>query len=89
VADRAARRIRELAWPASIKIGELIASKNPMVALAAAKDVLDRNGFKAVERVQSDGRMVIEIELIDRAARGQHKVIELNGEVLDASDSAP
>jgi len=76
VRERAAQRLLELAYPAAIRIGKLIDHRNAFVALAAAKDVLDRNGFKAIERVQQDGHVVIEIEMVDRAAP---KVIELPG----------
>lgn len=69
VKDAAARRILEAAYPAAVKMRELVDNRNPMVALAAAKDILDRNGFKAIERVQQDGRVLIEIELIDKARR--------------------
>jgi hypothetical protein len=85
VREKAAQRILEMAWPAAVRMGRLIDSKNPMVALAAAKDILDRNGFKAIERVQTDGRVLIEIELVDRAAKAR-KVVELNGH---APDPAP
>lgn len=67
VRERAARRLAELAWPAAVKLGKLIDNRNPSIALAAARDVLDRTGFKAIERVQQDGRILIEVELVDRA----------------------
>ena len=67
VRERAARRLAELAWPAVQRISKLIDNRNPQVALAAAKDVLDRTGFKAIERVQQDGRVLIEVELVERA----------------------
>ena|SRR5215467_14418188 len=69
VREAAARYLLSLAYPAAVRIGELIQHKNGMIALAASKDVLDRVGYKAVERVESDGRMIIEIELVDRAQR--------------------
>lgn len=88
VRERAARRLEELAWPAAVRIGKLIDHRNPNVALAAAKDVLDRNGFKAIERVQQDGRILIEVELVDRIAPLPRALTNGVVDIGDAPDSA-
>ena len=60
-------RIRDLVDPSLNRIARTIADDaNPALALAAARDILDRAGYKATEKIQSDGRTVIEIEYIDR-----------------------
>lgn len=38
------------------KLDELIDSKNEQVALQAAKDMLDRGGFKAAEKIDLNGK---------------------------------
>ncbi len=63
----AEERIRALVHPSLDRIQRTIADDaNPQLALAAARDILDRAGYKATEKVQTDGRTVIEIEYIDR-----------------------
>lgn len=63
----AEQRIRALVDPSLDRIQRTIADdNNPQLALAAARDILDRAGFKATEKVQSDGRVVIEVEYVDR-----------------------
>ena len=53
--------------PSLNRIARTIADdQNPALALAAARDILDRAGDKATEKIQSDGRTVIEIEYVDR-----------------------
>lgn len=60
-------RLNDLVSPAINRIARTIADDdNPQLALAAARDILDRAGYKATEKVQSDGRVVIEIEYVDR-----------------------
>jgi hypothetical protein len=59
---KAEDRMRALVHPAVTALANLIADND----LAAAKYVLDYAGYKATEKVQSDGRTVIEIEYIDR-----------------------
>ena len=54
--------MRALVHPAVTALANLIADND----LAAAKYVLDYAGDKATEKVQSDGRTVIEIEYVDR-----------------------
>ncbi len=63
----AEERIRALVAPSLDRIQRTIADNdNPQLALAAARDILDRAGYKATEKVQTDGRTVIEIEYVDR-----------------------
>jgi hypothetical protein len=63
----AEERIRALVSPSLDRIQRTIADNaNPQLALAAARDILDRAGYKATEKVQTDGRTVIEIEYVDR-----------------------
>jgi len=60
-------RIRQLVDPSLNRIARTIGDDaNPALALAAARDILDRAGYKATEKIQSDGRTVIEIEYVDR-----------------------
>jgi hypothetical protein len=69
VLRRAEERIQELVAPALRRITTAIADDdNPALALAAARDILDRAGYKATEKVQQDGRVVIEIEMVDRVS---------------------
>lgn len=61
----AEERIRALVAPSLDRIQRTIADNdNPQLALAAARDILDRAGYKATEKVQTDGRTIIEIEYI-------------------------
>lgn len=61
-------RIRALVDPALYRIEKTIGDDhNPQLALAAARDILDRAGYKATEKIQSDGRTVIEIEYVARS----------------------
>ena len=67
VKAKAEDRIRDLVDPSLNRIARTIADdQNPALALAAARDILDRAGYKATEKIQSDGRTVIEIEYVDR-----------------------
>ena len=67
VIAKAEDRIRALVDPSLNRIARTIADdQNPALALAAARDILDRAGYKATEKIQSDGRTVIEIEYVDR-----------------------
>ena len=76
----AEERIRALVHPALDRYQKAIADDdNPAIALAAAKDILDRAGYKATEKIQQDGRVVIEIEMVKRPG------LELNG----ATDPTP
>jgi hypothetical protein len=64
----AEQRIRDLVDPSLDRIKKAIDDDdNPQLALAAARDILDRAGYKATEKVQSDGRVVIEVEYVKRA----------------------
>jgi hypothetical protein len=64
----AEQRIRDLVDPSLNRIQKTIADDaNPQLALAAARDILDRAGYKATEKIQSDGRTIIEIEYVARA----------------------
>jgi hypothetical protein len=63
----AEQRIRDLVDPSLNRIQKAIADDdNPQLALAAARDILDRAGYKATEKVQQDGRVTLEIELVKR-----------------------
>jgi len=67
VKAKAEDRIRDLVDPSLNRIARTIGDDaNPALALAAARDILDRAGYKATEKIQSDGRTVIEIEYVDR-----------------------
>jgi len=55
-------RMRALVHPAVSALANLIADND----LAAARYVLDYAGFKSAEKLQSEGRQVIEIEYVDR-----------------------
>ena len=67
VKAKAEDRIRDLVDPSLNRIARTIADDaNPALALQAARDILDRAGYKATEKIQSDGRTVIEIEYVDR-----------------------
>ena len=59
---KAEDRLKSLVHPAITALASLIADND----LAAARYVLDYAGFKATEKVQSEGRQVIEIEYVDR-----------------------
>lgn len=58
---RAAAQARLLAMvdPALGKLAKLIQSKADPVALGAVKDILDRAGLKAIERVEIDANVVV------------------------------
>jgi hypothetical protein len=63
----AEERIRSLVDPSLDRIQKAIADDdNPQLALAAARDILDRAGYKATEKIQQDGRVTLEIELVKR-----------------------
>ena len=55
-AERVAERIKILADPAVTVIQDLMKSDDERVRYAAAKDLLDRGGFKAPERQEISGR---------------------------------
>jgi hypothetical protein len=64
---KAEDRLRSLVHPAITGLAELIAkADSDSVRLSAIRDLLDRTGYKPTEKVQSDGRTVIEIEYVDR-----------------------
>ena len=58
----AEERMRSLVHPAVSALAQLIADND----LAAAKYVLDYAGFKAPDKLQQDGRVTLEIELVKR-----------------------
>jgi hypothetical protein len=63
----AEERIRALVDPSLNRIAKAIDDdENPQLALAAARDILDRAGYKATEKIQQDGRVTLEIELVKR-----------------------
>lgn len=43
-----------------------VSGETDSVRLAAGRDLLDRAGLKPTEHVQQDGKLVIEIEMVDR-----------------------
>jgi len=72
VREKAAMYLISQAYPAARKMAELINHRNGMIALAASKDILDRTGHKAIERIEQDGRMIVEIEFVDRGRVVEH-----------------
>jgi len=94
VLRRAEERIQAMVAPALDRVRSTIADDdNPALALAAARDILDRAGYKATEKVQQDGRVVIEIEMVDRVSPSQirhalESPVQSNG-VKRAADSTP
>jgi hypothetical protein len=46
-------RLRELVDPAITRLEDLIHDEQSSVALAAVRDILDRAGYKATERVEA------------------------------------
>lgn len=71
---KAEERMRALVHPAISGLERLIASDD----LGAMRYVLDYAGYKATEKIQSDGRTVIEVEYVGRAPL-QPDVPRLNG----------
>jgi len=63
----AERRIQSLVLPALATIAQAIKAfdSEPAVALAAARDLLDRAGFKTALQVEASGRTVIEVEYVE------------------------
>lgn len=58
----AAERLAEMVDPAITELGKLMRSADSeQVQLAAIKDILDRAGYKATEKVQQDGTMTVEV----------------------------
>jgi len=47
------------------KIAELLNAKNEQVQLAAARDILDRAGYKAESKVQLEGNLTTETTKLD------------------------
>jgi len=83
VKENARERLAALVDPAITRMGSLIGHKQPGVALMAAKDILDRTGYKAVEVIKSESQMLVRVEyetvpelsaarVIDVPANGQH-----------------
>jgi len=64
----AEERIKAMVHPALSRLQQLIAHADADgVSLNAIKYVLDYAGFKATEKVTTDGRQVIEVEYVGRA----------------------
>jgi hypothetical protein len=59
---KAEERMRSLVHPAISALAQLIADND----LAASKYVLDWAGFKAPDKLQQDGHVTLEIELVKR-----------------------
>lgn len=76
---KAEDRMRSLVHPAITAIAQLIADND----LAAARYVLDYAGFKATEKVQQEGTVTVEIELVAHTPKPR-----VNG-ALNAADSTP
>jgi hypothetical protein len=62
VKESARARLAALVDPAITRMGTLISHKQPAIGLAASKDILDRAGYKAVDRVQSETQMTVVVE---------------------------
>jgi hypothetical protein len=60
VKAKAAERLAALVDPAIDTLDKSMKVDNPAVALAAAKDVLDRAGHKATDKVDSTVRYIVE-----------------------------
>ena len=66
IKDEMNREFSKMAFKARKKLGELVDSNNPQVALAAAKEVLNKAGYVTTEKVeQSITLQEIEIEIDD------------------------
>jgi uncharacterized protein YjcR len=63
-ANRAA--IASLVPKATNKIKKLLNAENEQVQLAAAKDILDRAGYKSENKVQVEGTLTTDISKLDR-----------------------
>jgi len=59
---KAEDRMKSLVHPAITALKDMVDERD----FAAVRYVLDYAGFKATEKVQSEGRQVIEIEYVDR-----------------------
>jgi hypothetical protein len=53
---KAAERIAALVDPAITRLSQLLADPTPGIAMAAVKDILDRAGYGARQRVELDVR---------------------------------
>jgi len=62
VIAKAEDRMKSLVHPAITALKDMVDERD----FAAVRYVLDYAGFKATEKVQSEGRQVIEIEYVDR-----------------------
>lgn len=71
VQAKAKQRIMEAADPAAAKMVELMESLDERISLAAARDLLDRAGFKAPTEVK--------IESVDAAAKILREELERRG----------
>jgi hypothetical protein len=64
----ARERLNDLVDPAINQLRGLLTNRSPVIRLHAVKDVLDRTGYKPTEKVVTDGHVVVQIEMVDRAA---------------------
>jgi hypothetical protein len=78
VKENARERLAALVDPAITRMGTLIGHKQPGIGLAAAKDILDRNGFKPTEKVQNETQMTIVVEY--QGAPAQPRLNGTNGQ---------
>ena len=69
----AREKLYGLVDPAIDKLGELVSDDLSNVALRACRDILDRNGFKPVEKLEVTG------DLADRLLAGRRRVGLIEG----------
>jgi hypothetical protein len=85
---KAEQRIRDLEHPAISQVAfEMQHGDTSAVRFAAARWLLELLGHKAIERVQQDGRILIEVELVDRVPPVQRALREAERANGHAPDS--
>src|SRR5215471_1750570 len=64
-------RIQQMTWPALSTFNKALRDYDldPALAVKVAMDILDRNGFKAAQQVQADGKITIEVEYVGAPAQ--------------------
>lgn len=66
VQQSARDRLLAMVEPALVALRKLVdTADSDSVRLSAIRDILDRTGYKPTEKVQTEGRQVIEIEYVD------------------------
>jgi hypothetical protein len=94
VKRKAEERIRELVNPALAALARLIGdadldragAESEAVRLQAARDILDRAGYSATQKVKIDGELIVETET-DRAIREDLRALAQNSGPLANSAS--